>query len=138
MNLIKDGFKNEYSTESKRWKDVKSGFTHFGEGDIVFAKITPCFENRKSVVLKKLENKIGAGTTELHVLRPYLQYLNSDYVLLFLKTELFIKNGVLSYTGTAGQQRISKDFVLKTYIPIPPRKEQDKIVNLLNNLFLLF
>ena len=53
------------------WKDIKSGFTHFAENDIAIAKITPCFENRKSAILTNLENGIGAGTTELYILRSY-------------------------------------------------------------------
>ena len=63
MALIKDGFKNEHCFETRKWKDIKSGFTHFSNNDIVFAKITPCFQNRKSAIISNLPNGFGAGTT---------------------------------------------------------------------------
>ena len=69
MPLIDDGFSGKHTSEERVWRKVKSGFTHFMEGDIGIAKITPCFENRKSVVFRNLKNGYGAGTTELHILR---------------------------------------------------------------------
>lgn len=71
MKLIEDGYKSEFSYETKSWGEVKKGYTHFRERDIVMAKITPCFQNLKSAILLNLENGVGAGTTELHVLRAY-------------------------------------------------------------------
>lgn len=69
MDKILDGYSNDFSYKVKKWKEVKKGFTHFKKGDIGVAKITSCFENRKSVISDKLENGFGARTTELHIIR---------------------------------------------------------------------
>ena len=71
MLLIDNGYSGKHTDEVRLWKQVKSGFTHFKENDVGIAKITPCFENRKSTIFKNLRNGYGAGTTELHILRTY-------------------------------------------------------------------
>ena len=68
MPLIQEGYANKHTDEEKLWNSVKSGFTHFANNDVGIAKITPCFENKKSVVFKELKNGYGAGTTELHII----------------------------------------------------------------------
>ena len=135
MPLIADGFSNHFTCAAKRWKEVKSGFTHFQEGDIGLAKITPCFENRKSVVFTSLTNAYGAGTTELHILRPLSVSINAEYALWFLKSERFIQDGVQSFTGAVGQQRIGRDVVANTFFPLPPIKEQNRIAEMIRMLF---
>ncbi len=135
MALIKDGFKNEHSFEERKWKKIKSGFTHFANNDVIVAKITPCFQNRKSAVVSNLPNGIGAGTTELHVLRDITSQLCMQYILLLFKTNEFIENGVKNFSGTAGQQRIGKDFISNYLIPVPPVKEQERIVNSVLKVF---
>lgn len=128
MKLIDDGYRNNCSYEIKKWGDIKKGFTHFADGDIGVAKITPCFQNRKSVIFKKLENGYGAGTTEVSVLRILNNTLDGNYILWFLKSDYFIKNGIKSFTGTAGQQRIHKDYLSNCVFPLPPLEEQKRIV----------
>ena len=128
MALIEEGFKNNHTSETKLWKDIKKGFTHFAENDVAVAKITPCFENRKSVIMRNLVNGIGAGTTELHIIRSINRLVIPEYILSICKTDRFIKDGVSTYTGTAGQQRISKDFIMNYLIPLPPIAEQKRIV----------
>ena len=135
MVLIKDGFNNEHSFEERKWGKIKSGFTHFANNDVIIAKITPCFQNRKSAVIANLPNGIGAGTTELHVLRDVTSQLCMQYILLLFKTNEFIKNGVKNFSGTAGQQRIGKDFISNYLIPLPPVKEQERIVNSVLKVF---
>lgn len=137
MPLIEDGFSGKHGSEIRKWKEVKSGFTHFAEGDIGIAKITPCFENRKSVIFQNLHNGYGAGTTELHVLRPLANCLNAEYALAFFKTEAFIQNGVQEFTGAVGQQRIGKDYITETLFPLPPYKEQERIENRIKAIFTL-
>ena len=134
MSHIKDGYNNEHFFEIKKWKDIKKGFTHFKNGDIVIAKITPCFQNRKSAIIKNLPNNIGAGTTELHVIREDTNILLKKYLLSIFKTELFIKNGIKNFTGTAGQQRIGKDYLANYLIPLPPLAEQKRIVEKLEEI----
>ena len=135
MPLLQDGFQSKHSFEIKRWKDVKRGFTHFRNNDIVIAKITSCFQNRKSAVVANLPNKHGAGTTELHVLRDNTNILYMNYFLWIFKSHLFIEDGKKNFTGTAGQQRIGKDFVSDFLLPIPPVAEQKRIVEAIELLF---
>ena len=128
MPCVMDGFRNLHTFEIKKWKEIKKGFTHFAEGDIGVAKITPCFQNRKSVIFRNLKNGYGAGTTELTVVRTINETVLSEYLLWFFKTEYFIANGVKSFTGTAGQQRIHKDYLATCLIPLPSLDEQKRIV----------
>ena len=135
MPLIDESYSNSYTYEIRKWKDIKKGYTHFAKNDIVIAKITPCFENLKSAIVNDLKNDYGAGTTELHVIRPYLNFSCLEYLLFLFKSPYFIKNGEKNFTGTAGQKRIGKKFVENFLIPVPPLLEQEKIVNKINCLF---
>jgi type I restriction enzyme S subunit len=135
MPLISEGYKNEHSFEIKEWKNVKTGFTHFAEGDIGVAKITPCFENKKSVIFNGLQNGFGAGTTELHIIRVFSKAINAKYVLWNLKTNAFIADGINAFSGAVGQKRISKEFIADYLLPIPPIQQQNKIVNVVDDCF---
>lgn len=128
MPCVSDGFRNQHTFEVRKWKEIKKSFTHFADGDIGIAKITPCFQNRKSVIFKELENEYGAGTTELSIVRVIGNTLFNEFLLWFFKTDYFIVNGVKSFTGTAGQQRIHKDYLKNCLIPLPPLAEQKRIV----------
>lgn len=128
MPCVMDGFRNQHTFEVKKWKDIKKGFTHFANGDIGVAKITPCFQNRKSVIFRDLENGYGAGTTELSIVRTIGETISREYLLWFFKTDYFITNGMKSFTGTAGQQRIHKDYLATCLLPLPPLEEQKRIV----------
>lgn len=128
MSCVSDGFRNTHTFEVKKWGSIKKGFTHFANGDIGIAKITPCFQNRKSVVFRDLINGYGAGTTELSIVRVINNTVLREYLLWFFKTECFIANGVKSFTGTAGQQRIHKDYLATSLLPLPPLAEQKRIV----------
>ncbi len=128
MPCVSDGFRNQHTFEVRKWKEIKKGFSHFANGDIGVAKITPCFQNRKSVIFSNLENGYGAGTTELSIARVLENTLVRNYLLWFFKTDYFIVNGVKSFSGTAGQQRIYKDYLATCLIPLPPLAEQKRIV----------
>ncbi|MBR4254893.1 MAG: restriction endonuclease subunit S [Lentisphaeria bacterium] len=134
MPLLQEGFRNSHSFEVRKWRQVKNGFTHFMNGDIVIAKITPCFQNRKSAIISNLPNEYGAGTTELHVLRDETHLLCLRYFLWIFKTHAFIESGVKHFTGTAGQQRIGKDFLSNYLVPLPPLAEQKRIVEKVEKL----
>ena len=121
-------------TNRSLWKDVKSGYTHFKNGDIGVAKITPCFENRKSVIFDNLDNGFGAGTTELHIIRVN-NHLLTKYIFWFIKTEKFIKDGIRNFSGAVGQQRIGKDFLTNLLLPLPPLAEQQRIVSAIEKAF---
>ena len=135
MPLINDGYSGKHAAEVRRWKEVKNGFTHFAEGDVGVAKITPCFENRKSTVFEKLTNGYGAGTTELHVLRPFGNNIFVQYLLAYIKSDYFVEKGKQTFTGDVGQQRISKAYVESAYFPLPPVKEQERIVQQIGIIF---
>ena len=135
MKSIKDGFNNSFCYEKREWSKVKNGFTHFKNDDVGFAKITPCFQNRKSVVFRNLVNGYGAGTTELHILRAYLGTILPEYLLLFVKTPYLIEYGKDNFSGTAGQQRFGTDSVKQVLIPIPPYNEQLRIWGQVKNIF---
>lgn len=124
---------------TKRWGEIKKGYTHFANGDVVLAKITPCFENGKAAAVKGLpgDTGIGAGTTELHVFRPIHPGVLPGYVYLFLRSLLFTVDGEKSMTGTAGQKRVPTDYFATRAFPLPPTKEQSRIVAKVDELMAL-
>ena len=133
MASICDGFNNSFVYTPRKWNEIKNGFTHFADGDIAVAKISPCLENRKSMILKDLPNGIGSGTTELLVFRSNAVY--PEYGLMFFKSDNFIKQCVGTFNGVVGQQRIGKNIVEDIPMPLPPYKTQIRIVNEVNRLF---
>ena len=133
MTLIDDGYSNTFSYEKRKWESIKTGFTHFADGDVAVAKISPCLENRKSIVLRDLPNGIGAGTTELHVFRSSV--VVPEYALYFFKSECFISKCVGTFNGVVGQQRVGKNIIEEIQIPIPPINEQKKIVSTIETIF---
>lgn len=136
MSSIPARFGESHLVEERAWRDIKSGFTHFSENDVGVAKITPCFENGKSTVFRGLTNGIGAGTTELHIVRPIGGTL-PDYILLFLKTPDFLVAGEQVMTGSAGQKRLPRQYFESTPFPLPPLAEQSRIVAKVEELMAL-
>lgn len=137
MAMIGTGFDGAHSQEPRKWGEIKQGFTHFAEGDIGVAKITPCFENSKACVFAKLQNGLGAGTTELHIVRPFAQTLVPRFVLAYLKAPMFLLVGETRMTGTAGQKRLPKGFLELNPFPLPPLAEQHRIVAKVDELMAL-
>ena len=134
MPHICEGYENRHSFDIRKWSEIKTGYTHFAENDIGIAKITPCFENRKSVVFHNLKNGAGAGTTELFILRPIIS-VEPDYLLWIAKTDDFINGGVETFSAAVGQQRVDRDFLVNYLIPLPPVNEQKSIINKINVAF---
>lgn len=132
MAYIEAGYSGEYTYEVKKWTEVKKGFTKISKGDIAYAKITPCFQNRKSFILGDVPSNVAAATTELNVLRIYENTLSAWFVLFFLKTDHFIKEAKLK--GTAGQQRVIPEYVQNKLFPIAPLSEQNRIVSRIKEL----
>ena len=135
MPLIHEGYANSHTSETRIWSDIKTGFTHFAENDIGIAKITPCFENRKSSIFRNLVNRHGAGTTELHILRTINNTIAQEYLLWIAKMDSFIQGGIQAFSGAVGQQRVGKEYISQYLVPIPSRKEQDRILHKINELF---
>lgn len=115
-------------------KEVRTGFTNFSEGDIVFAKITPCMENGKSAVIGKLVNDIGFGTTEFFVLRCGNRLYNR-YLYYLVRDQHFRDKAKTVMTGAVGQQRVPKSFLEEYQIQLPPVAEQKEIIRILDDLF---
>ena len=114
------------SLATKTLSDVKKGFTYFREGDVLFAKITPCMENGKGAIALGLTNGIGFGSTEFHVLRPISGLSNSLWIFALTNLEKFRKYAASKMTGTAGQKRVPKLFLENVPVPIPPIDLQER------------
>ena len=127
MEAISAGYGSEFRYYEKKWGEIKSGYTVFADNDIAFAKITPCFQNRKSAIFEGLPNGIGAGTTELKILRTYGETINHWFVLYFLESPYFIDEA--TFKGTANQQRIIVGYLENKLFPLPPLAEQKRIVD---------
>ena len=135
MALVEDGFSGNHFYEERTWKDVKKGYCHFQNGDIGIAKISPCFENRKSTIFKNLPNTYGAGTTELVILRPIKVY--TKFYLYLFKSDWYVKEGTKYFKGVVGQQRVHKEIFTDLHIPLPPFAEQQRIVEEIERWFAL-
>lgn len=135
MADVEPGFVDHCSTRQiKLWAKVKKGFSRFQEGDLLVAKITPCFQNRKSCIAKNLISGTGAGSTEFHVIRC-VSDVDAKFLLYFFKSEYFIRYGVNHFNGTVGQQRVGAQDIKDCLIPVPPFDEQTRIVEKLEEAF---
>ncbi len=114
--------------KKRLWGEIRKQFTHFADGDVALAKITPCFQNGKSVVMRNLTNSVGAGTTELHVVRPIGKFVDPYYIWIYLKSPSFLREGESKMTGSAGQKRVPTWYFAFRPFPLPPLAEQKRIV----------
>ncbi len=137
MPLITTNYKGSHGQEIRKWSEIKKGYTHFSDGDIGLAKITPCFENSKVAVFSGLKNGYGAGTTELHIARPFGEMISHYFVLLYLKAPQFLQVGKTKMTGSAGQKRVPVGFFAGNPMPFPPLAEQHRIVAKVDELMAL-
>ena len=126
---------NQFDTSIlKKYKDVKKGFSSFKNGDILFAKITPCMENGKGVLIENLYNEIGFGSTEFHVLRVNLEIVSKKYLYWFTKWKTFRLNCEKNMTGSAGQKRVPKNYIENYELNLPKLFVQEKRVKILDCL----
>ena len=112
---------------------VSKGYAQFRDGDVIFAKITPCMENGKIAVARNLENGIACGSTEFHVLRPRAHIL-SNYLWRYLRQQSFRRDAEMAMTGAVGQRRVPTDYLRTHEIPLAPFREQDRIVAKIDKL----
>lgn len=118
--------------EEKEVGDIGSGYTYFRDGDIVVAKITPCFENGKGALAKGLKNKAAFGTTEIYVLRADLGQLEPRFLFYLTISSLFRKLGEAEMHGAGGQKRVPERFIKDFYAGLPPLQKQQVIVDYLD------
>ena len=119
---------------TKKYIDVKKGFSNFQDGDILFAKITPCMENGKGALVKNLKNGIGFGSTEFHVLRPDTSKVNGKWIYYLTSWSQFRKECEKNMTGSAGQKRVPKNFLENYSVNIPNIIQQNKIIKILDHI----
>lgn len=122
------------SCAERKLSDVDGSYTYFANGDVLLAKITPCFENGKLGIARDLRNGVGFGSSEFFVLRPSIRLL-APFLYYFLSQEVFRNQGASVMTGAVGHKRVPKEFVEKTLIPLPPLAEQKRIVAILDEAF---
>lgn len=134
MPCVSDIWGKIVKKELRKLGEVKKGYTNFFEGDVLFAKITPCMENGKSAIVDKLENDIGFGSTEFYVLRCDENKLNNKYLHYFVRQKTFRDEAKGEMTGAVGQQRVPKTFLENYKMKVPTIKEQQEIVNILDKL----
>lgn len=130
MAAVSEDGRIEYQ-EARKAGEVKKGYTYFERGDVLLAKITPCFENGKAARTFDLSTHRGFGSSEFHVIRPAKELL-ADYIFYILWNTSFREVGALNMTGSAGQKRVPADFLKRLEIPLPPLDEQRRIAAILD------
>ena len=121
-------------SRKRRLDEVIGSYTYFADGDVLLAKITPCFENGKLGVARGLTNGIGFGSSEYIVLRPAPR-LDAEFLYYYLARPTFLEEGARIMTGAVGHKRVTKEFVESYPIPLPPLVEQRRIVAILDEAF---
>lgn len=116
--------------EVRTFVEVTKGYTNFRERDVLFAKVTPCMENGKAAIATGLENGLGFGSTEFHVLRP-TEAVHPEYVFSFIRQQAFRDRAASAFVGTGGLQRVPPDFLTRVKLPLPTLPEQQRIVDVL-------
>ena len=127
MESISEDGKLE-SSQIRHLHEIKNGFTNFQDGDILVAKITPCFENGKGALCSGLKNGVGYGTTELHVIRASSTF-NSQFLYYWTRTNAFRQVGKSTMFGSAGQKRIPIEFILDFKISYPESLIEQKQIS---------
>jgi len=118
-------------TDIRDIDEVRTGYTQFFDGDVIVAKITPCFENGKGALIRGMIQGVGFGTTELHVLTPSAE-LDGRYLYYITTSRPFRSLGEAGMTGAAGQKRVPEDFVRDYNVPVLPIAQQRAIADYLD------
>lgn len=118
--------------EEKELSEISSGYTYFGDKDVVVAKITPCFENGKGALAEGLTNKTAFGTTELHVMRANPGQLEPHFLFYLTISDLFRKVGESEMYGAGGQKRVPESFFKDFRAELPSLEEQQTIARFLD------
>ena len=126
--------KHAHPTQAKPLAKVAGSYTYFAEGDVLLAKITPCFENGKLGIATGLKNGIGFGSSEYIVFRP-CDSLDAEWLYYFLSQAAFRVEGAARMSGAVGHKRVTKAFIAEHPIPVPPLPEQKRIVAILDEAF---
>ena len=128
MEDISDDYGEWVGRKTGSKSDIK-GYTKFQDGDIIWAKITPCMQNGKSTLLSNLINGKGYGSTEFHVVRIKLSDVLPQYIHTLLRHFDVLSDAKKYFTGSAGQQRVPTSYLENLLIPIPPLDVQKQIAD---------
>lgn len=112
--------------------DVRNGYSYFEDGDVAFAKVTPCFENGKGALMRGLRCAAGFGTTELTVLRPNLAVADARYINYIVQGSSFRAFGAGAMTGAGGLKRVPDEFTRNFPVLLPELGEQRVIASTLD------
>ena len=118
---------NIFPKKEKQLGEVYKGYTYFRDNDVLIAKVTPCFENGKSGIARRLKNGLGFGSSELHVIRPSKKIL-PEYIYPFVSCRKFLIIGKTKMTGTGGLQRVPAFYISDFDVPLPPLDVQRETV----------
>ena len=133
MECISDEYGEVIELREKLANEAK-GYTKFIEGDLLWARITPCMQNGKSAIVKNLKNRFGCGSTEYHIIRNTNPEIDLEYIYHLLRLDSILINAMSHFTGSAGQQRVPKSFLEELIIPLPPFNIQRDISIRINNI----
>ncbi len=134
LHLMGVHYRDTHGFERRQWGEIRKGYTQFADGDVLLARITPSFENGKAGIARGLPSGVGAGSTEYFVCRPFEGVVSPEYLLAHFKTPQFLSNGQQVMSGAVGQQRVPKQYVLNSVIPLAPLNEQKRITDKLDML----
>ena len=134
MRLVEELTGKINLSEIRKYAQVKKGYTYFRDGDIIFAKITPCMENGKIAIVDGAKNGMGFGSTEFHVVR-LKHYLSTKFYFWYLIQEEFRNKVERKMKGTAGQLRVPSEVMRQELVPIPSLSEQKRIVSKIESIF---
>lgn len=115
------------SYESRPFREVRSGYTYIEDNDVIWAKITPCMQNRKSAIAKGMTGGFGFASTEFHVICCPPEVV-PEFILAFLRQSSFLEEAQRNFRGAVGQQRVPATFLKNFRIPLPPPEDQRRIV----------
>lgn len=127
--------KNVNPTKTKTLAEASGSYTYFGEGDILLAKVTPCFENGKLGIATGLTNKVGFGSSEFIVIRPDTTKVVPSYLYYRLLEPTFREKGRSLMVGACGLKRLPKSYVSESHLYLPSISEQKRIVDILDAEF---
>jgi type I restriction enzyme S subunit len=129
MDAVEDGASGNYTPTERSLSEVSKGYTPFANGDILWAKITPCMQNGKSCIVSGLKNGIGFGSTEFHVVRVKNPKVSSKFIWEFLNQAALRRVAQYAFTGSAGHQRVTQTFLEQLPFPLLSPEEQDSLTN---------
>ena len=134
MNDLGELVKYFKAKDVRSFSEVVKSYTYFADGDVLCAKITPCFENGKLGIARGLKNGVGFGSSEFVVMRPKRSLL-PGFLYYYLSRDVFREAGARVMSGAVGHKRVPKEYFEDQPIPLPPLQEQKRIVAVLDQAF---